>query len=161
MKYRILSLEELEELEKEFVTFLSAQSIPSDLWQEIREKQPDRASLLIEQFSDIVFEKVLTNIEYLEQKSKKEIRLFHCLDDTIIMLGLVIEGETQLDFTQDISPEHMFQQMKESGASLKMYRGKKTYKDQREVELFKLMEEGALISKDGALYKTLEEVHSF
>lgn len=158
MKYRTLSLEELKELEKEFITFLSAQSITSDLWEEIKEKQADRAQLLIEQFSDIVFEKVISNIEYIEQKSKREIRLFHCLPEKIKMLGLVIQGETQIDFTQSMSPEQMMQHMQLSGASLKMYQGERAYKKQREIELFDLLEQGGLISKDGALYKTLESL---
>lgn len=160
MKYRKLTIEELQELEKEFITFLSAQSITSDLWEEIKEKQADRAQQLIEQFSDIVFEKVISNIKYLEQKSKREIRLFHCLPEKIKMLGLVIHGETQIDFTQNMSPEQMMQQMQLSGAGLKMYQGERAYRKQREVELFELMEEGALISKDGALYKTLESLNT-
>jgi hypothetical protein len=158
MKYRILSIDELQELEKEFITFLSAQSITSDLWEEMKAKQADRAQLLIEQFSDIVFEKVISNIEYLEQKSKREIRLFHCLPEKIKMLGLVIQGDTQLDFTQNMSPEQMMQHLQLSGAGLKMYQGERAYKKQREIELFELMEQGALISKDGALYKTLESL---
>lgn len=156
MKYRQLSIDELQELEQEFITFLSAQSITSDLWLEIKEKQAHRAQQLIEQFSDIVFEKVIANIEYLEQKSKREIRLFYCQKEKIEMLGLLIEGETQLDFTQPLNPQQMLQQMQLSGASLKMYQGEKAYNKQREIELFELMEQGALISKDGALYKTLK-----
>ncbi len=158
MKYRVLNIEELQELEQEFITFLSAQSITSDVWEEMKEKQAERANLLIEQFSDLVFEKVIANIEYLEQKSKREIRLFHCMPEKIKMLGLVIQGETQLDFTQNMSPEQMMQQMQLSGAGLKMYQGERAYKKQREIELFELMEEGALISKDGALYKTLQSL---
>lgn len=158
MKYRKLNIEELQELEQEFITFLSAQSITSDLWEEMKEKQPERAELLIEQFSDIVFDKVLGNIEYLEQKSKREIRLFHCQPEKIKMLGLIIDGETELDFTQNLSPRQMVQQMQLSGAKLRMYQGERGYKKQRERELFELMEEGALISKDGALYKTLEGI---
>ncbi len=158
MKYRRLSLEELQEMEKEFVTFLSAQSITSDLWEELKQKQNEKADLLLDQFSDIVFEKVIGNIEYLEQKSKREIRLFHCLNDKIRMLGLIIEGETLVDFTQNQDPMQMLQQMQLSGAKLKMYQGEKEYKKQREIELFELLEQGAFISKDGALYKTVEKL---
>ncbi len=158
MKYRKLTMAELQEMEQEFITFLSVQSITSDLWEEMKEKQPEKAELLIEQFSDIVFDKVLKNIEYLEQKSRKEIRLFHCVEDKIRVLGLVVEGETLLDFTQNQSPEQMLQQMQLSGASLKMYEGERAYRKLREMELFELMENGALISKDGALFKTVEQL---
>ncbi len=158
MKYRKLTIEELQEMEQEFITFLSVHSISSDLWEEMKTKQPERTEQLIEQFSDIVFEKVLKNIEYLEQKSRKEIRLFHCQEEKIKVLGLVVEGETLLDFTQNQSPEQMLQQMQLSGASLKMYEGERSYRKQRELELFELMEKGALISKDGALYKTVDQL---
>ena len=74
------------------------------------------------------------------------------------MLGMMVEGQTNLDFTKETSVEQMIGQMKLSNAELKLYRAEKGYKEERNVELFKMMEAGALISKDGALFKTLDEL---
>ena len=50
----------------------------------------------------------------------------------------------------------MLQQIQLSGAQLKLYTAEKPYSRGRDMEIFEMMENGALISKDGSLFKTLE-----
>ena len=76
--------------------------------------------------------------------------------DKIIMLGNKTNGSSNLDFTKNESPAQMMDQVQKSGAQLQLYSGQKAYQPNREQELFKMMESGALISKDGAMYHTLE-----
>ena len=156
MKYRRLTTTELQEVEQEFIRFLASHSITAPDWVKLKEKEQDKANGLIEIFSDIVFEQTLKKVRYLEQKMPKDYRTFHCLDEKIMMIGIIIEGPSQLDFTQNISPQEMMAQLQLSNAKLKLYKGEKKYQKEREVELFELMQQGALISKDGAMYKTLE-----
>ena len=155
MKYRRLRTDELRELEKEFVRFLSSQAIPSDEWEKIKRDQPEQADELIEIFSDMVFERVLEKVEYLELKTPRDIKTFHCGEEKMMMIGLQIDGESTLDFTGNLSPQQMLQQLQLSGAKLQMYRGEKAYGENRLGEIFGWMEKGALISKDGMLYHTL------
>ena len=61
MKFRRLTNEELQELEKEFVQFLVSNTVTADDWEKIKEDNPERAEGLIEIFSDIVFEKVISD----------------------------------------------------------------------------------------------------
>lgn len=158
MKYRRLRNDELEEMEKEFVTFLASNSVPSDDWEKLKNEQPEKAEQLIDLFSDIVFDKVLENVEYLEYKAPKDMKTFHFGPEKAIMLGVRVEGESRVDFTKNESPEQMSGQMLMSGAKLKMYRAEKVYQKERKLEIFDLMESGALISRDGAMYKTLFEL---
>ncbi len=158
MQFRRLRAEELEELQDEFIRFLAVQSITGPDWEQMKTADPQRAENLIDKFSDVVFTKVTHNVKYLELKRSRDIRTFHCQEDKILMNGILLEGESDLDLRQNIAPEQMLQLMRKSGAKLKMFSGEKTYQPSREEEIFKLMEQGALISKDGALYLALEEL---
>ena len=156
MKYRRLRQDELESLEKEFVRFLAANQVTADDWKKLKAKELEKAEKLIEIFSDIVFEKVLSDVEYMEYQTPKDIKTFHFEEDRILLNGLLIEGNTSFDFTQGQSPQQMLQQIQLSGAQLKLYTAEKPYSRGRDMEIFEMMENGALISKDGSLFKTLE-----
>lgn len=155
MKFRRLDAEELAEVEKEFINFLVANTITGDDWVKIKEETPEKAENLIELFSDIVFEKILKKVEFMEFKSKHDLKTFHCLPDKIQLLGLVVDGASDLDFSQNMAPEQMMTILQSSGAQLKLYQAEKPYKKEREVELFEMMESGCLISK-GELYQILQ-----
>ena len=158
MKYRRLNPDELHELEQPFIRYLAANSITAGDWEKIKTDTPEQAERYIDFFSDLVFDKVLKGLEYLEYKTPHDIKTFHCLPDRIVMLGLKVDGRTPLDFTRNQSPQEMLQMVQGSGAALQLYRGEKAYQQEREQELFEMMENGARISRDGALYKTLEQL---
>jgi hypothetical protein len=160
MKYRRLTTDELQELENEFILFLSSNQVTAPEWTTIKAEQPEKADELIDLFSDIVFENTLAKIEYLEYKEPKDIKTFHCQEDKIVMLGMIVEGESNIDFTKETSLDQMMGQMKLSGARLKLYQAEKAYSPNREDELFKMLESGCLISKEGTMFKTLEQLRS-
>ena len=155
MKYRRLRKDELEELEAEFVKFLASNTITADDWVKIKAETPEKAEDLLDVFSDIVFEKILEKVEYLEHKRSKDFRIYKFLDDKIQMVGMYIKGETTLDLTQNESPEKMMQALHASGADVQFISGEKKFKKTKEMEIFQILEEGALISKDPTLFNTL------
>jgi hypothetical protein len=158
MKYRKLTLDELAELESEFIRFLASNTITGPDWQKLKTEDPEKANGLIEIFSDIVFDKIIKGVEYLEVRMPQDYRTFHCPDDKIKMLGIQANGSTDFDFTKNESPGQMMDQIQKSGAQLKLYSAEKAYQPNREQEVFRMMESGALISKDGAMYKALESL---
>ena len=106
-------------------------------------------------FSDIVFESVLKNLKYLEQKLSKELRLFRCGKDKIEVIGLRVAQNVDIDFAKNQSTEQMMSAVQVAPAgAVKMFSAEKAYKPERAKELFKMMENGALIS-DGKLFETL------
>lgn len=155
MKYRRLSTEELAEVEKEFVNFLVSNTITGEDWVKIKSESPEKAESLIEIFSDIVFEKILKKVEFLEFKSKKDIKTFNCQADKIKLMGIQIAGESNLNFSQQMSPQEMLSMLESSDAKLQLYQAEKPYKKERELEIFEMMESGCLISK-GELFRVLE-----
>lgn len=157
MKYRRLTTDELAELETEFVRFLAVQSIPADEWEKIKATDSARMGQLLDKFSEVVYEKVIANLTYLEYRTPKDIKTFYCTENTIYLIGLVAEGTTAIDFTQHPTREEMLQHFQDPQARLKIYHAKKDYEPDRQTELFRLMENGALITPDGGMYKILQE----
>lgn len=155
MKYRLLDKEELVEMEAEFIRFLATRSIPGPDWDKMKTTQPKRVKDLLEEFSDLVFEKILVGVEFLEMKISNDIKVFRCGKEKIELVGLSVEGAKEIDFTTDQSPKDMMAQFKKSGAQLKLYQAEKAYKGNREKELFAMLEAGCVIS-NGELFSILE-----
>src|SRR5690625_7148031 len=88
MRYRRLTLEELKELESEFTTFLVTQGIPAEEWEKMKEKEPEQCQGLIDIFSDIVFEKILGKVKYLEHR-EKQIGRASCRERVVVTRGNV------------------------------------------------------------------------
>lgn len=158
MKYRILTKEELEELESEFVTFLAANGIPADDWVKIKENEPAKTRELITIFSDVVFDKILSRVHYLEHRQRDIIRIFRFGEEKVIMNGIRIEGSSAIDFTKNQDPVALIQLFKLSPGNLKIFTADKSYKKDRLQEIFDLMQSGAQILKDDRLFNTIEEL---
>ena len=157
MKYRRLTIDELEELEQDFIRFLASNSITGEDWTKMKAENSSKSNELIDLFSDLIFDRTLKKVEHLEFKTPNDMKLFHCLEDKIVMMGLFVEGNSDLDFTQPADPAQMLDQLKNSSATLKLYQAEKQFSKQREMELFEMMENGCLISK-GELFFTLQKL---
>ena len=156
MKYRRLTNAELKILEKEFVQFLASNHITKDDWLKLKESAMEKVEELIGIFSDIVFEKTLKKIEYLEFKTSHDLKIFHCKKNTITLIGLSVNKNASIDFTQTHNPKAMAEMLKKTDAALQLYAAEKPYKTNREAELFGMLQGGCLILKDGTLFKTLQ-----
>lgn len=156
MKYRRLTLDELNDMETEFVRFLVSNTITAEDWKKIKSDNPERAEGLIEIFSDIVFDKVLEKVKYIEHRSPYDIKTFRCLEDKIELLGLKVSSVAGIDFTQNQTPENMLAYLKYAPAgSVQMYSAEKTYKDNNpKKEIFNMLESGGAIS-DGKIFEAL------
>jgi hypothetical protein len=150
-KYRYLSLEELQELEKEFVEYLVLNGITADDWEKLKAEDPEKADKVIELFSDVVFESILRKVEYLEYRTPHEVRTFQCLPDRLVVVGMKAENDPEIDFTDS---GFIQSAMENPPSSLRVYTTEKHYEKPRELALFEMTEAGCIIS-DGRLFKTL------
>jgi hypothetical protein len=146
MKYRRLLSDELKELEKEFIDFLIVNGITADVWVELKKENVSKADLIIDSFSDVVFEGVFRKVKYLEFVTPNSLKCFQCLDNEIILVGLDSEDSSKIDFTTN----EWMNDLKD----VKIYNSSKIYKEVRELELFNMVQKGASIS-DGELFKKL------
>lgn len=144
MKYRKLSMEELKELEKEFIQFLASNTITGQDWEKIKINQPNRANELIEVFSDIVLDKALTNIKYLEHISPKSIKSFWFQKDKVTLVGIDASVDEEVDFTKPEGIKRLTEAAQNS-RPLKVYLTDKAYDKSREEEVYAMLEKGCSI----------------
>ena len=148
-KYRRLTIEELQNLEKEFISFLVVNGIPAEDWEQIKEDEA-KSQGLIDSFSDVVFEKILRQIEYVAHYSKNSVKVFHCRADSIHLIG-VDTGATDIDLTAEAGIQRL---QSNPPADIQIYQSSKTYMPNREQEIFKMLGQGC-VKTDGSLYKLL------
>ena len=86
MKYRSLSKKELEPLKDEFIKFLSANTITGNDWNKIKTNQPDEVEKILSLFSEIVWEKSIEKIRFLEHRDHKHVKVFDCGEKKITMI---------------------------------------------------------------------------
>jgi hypothetical protein len=95
----------------------------------------------------------------LEHRSPNDLKLFKCNENQIQLIGIKVIGANTIDFTQNQTAEEMLGKFRVApNGSIKMFSAEKQYKNNdRSTELFKMMEDGCLIS-DGKLYKMISEM---
>lgn len=139
MKYSRLSKEQFESLHLEFANFLAAQSIDKTEWDEIKTNRPHVAEQELDVFSDLIWEGVLSKIEYLEQVSATHLFLFKAQADIIHAIILEVPQSINLETEQGFA----WLAKNVSSPQVRITRGKKACVPCRNSVLFDLMLKGA------------------
>lgn len=148
MKYKRLTKEQFEALHTEFANFLATQSIDKLKWDKIKAEKPEVAEQELDVFSDLIWEGVLTNANYLEHFSKNHIFLFHCQEKFI--QSIVLKAlEPEVDLMQKDGLHWLSDNIFTDAVEIHL--GKKEYQEDRNKAIFDLITEGAVLS-DGQLY---------
>ena len=154
MKYTRLTKEQLEELHTEFINFLASQQIDKPEWDRIKAEKPEVAEQELDVFSDLVWEGVLNQAEYLEHYSKNHIFLFKLGKEG--MESIVIHSHVpHADFMTEGGLHWLNENIFSDEVEVK--RGKKMFGEDRNAEIFGIIKQGALLS-DGELYKQFEDM---
>ncbi|MEP3209660.1 MAG: DUF6495 family protein [Maribacter sp.] len=153
MKYRRLTQQQLEELQPEFVNFLATQSITGEEWKNLKEEKPMVAEDEVDVFSDLIWEGVLTKVNYLENVSGQHMHLFHCAKKEMKLISVKVMNP-DIDLTTKIG----FDWFKKNWQSdfVEYLTASKAYVEEN-LDKFKLIEQGAVITK-GDLYKWFESM---
>ena len=154
MKYKRLTPEELQVLEPDFINFLASMQITGPDWEKMKKEENDKANELIDVFSDVVYDKVLSKINDLEYRDAKTLNIFHFAADKIQLVGLRVKENSQLDLTS----ENVLAQWSESNnASVNIVRSEKSYDKEKQVKVFGLLQTGCLIT-DEKLFAILNSI---
>lgn len=148
MSFRRLREDELEELKDEFVQYLVANGVDSQLWERFKKDEPENAEVLVQQFSNVVLQKSLEQIEYLEHRTPTDVKLFFCGKETIDLIAL---KSVSVDLT------NMSEFTAEDFKDVEIFKASKPYSKNREVELFDLTEKGCQITSH-TLYNLLKQM---
>ena len=151
MKYRRLTKEQLEELHPEFINFLATQSITAEEWAKLKEEQPAVAEEEIDVFSDLIWEGVLGRVAYLENISPNHLHLFQVKEKSIELIAVKVNND--LDLTTAAGFDWLRDHFADD--SVEVMTASKMYAEEKNQEIFKLVEQGAAITK-GSLYQWFE-----
>jgi len=155
MKYKRLGAKELDALEKEFITFLSSAQITGSDWEKMKKNESGKAEDLIDVFSDLVYERVMGKINYLEFRDNKELNIFHFENDKISLAGLRVKENSSID----LLAEGVFKDLNSINTDeITVIRTEKFYLKERGVEIFELLEEGCYITDD-KLFKAIADLY--
>lgn len=132
LKYRLLTNEELHELEEEFKHFLIINQIYDEEWKLLNQQKSKKVEELIVLFSNLVIEKALKKITFLEIITNNGINAFHCKESEMELIGISSENK-QFDFTLVKESSDIKNQ------SLSIFKTSKPYAKTREIEVFNLI----------------------
>jgi len=153
MKYRILSAEELEPLKDDFIKFLSANTITGEDWAKIKADKPEETEKIIGIFSDIVWERSLEKIKFLEHRDEKYLKVFHCGEEKINLVGFSVNAENAPSLlAEDTFAKLASGEIKFSELNAELYSSEKDYKGNRSAEMFKMMEAGCIPCEEAYYY---------
>jgi hypothetical protein len=154
MKYARLTKEQLEELHPEFITFLATQSVDKTEWDDIKKNRPHLAEQEIDLFSDVIWDKALTNVSYIDHFSKNYIFLFKCIDE-VVFSWVVKTNNPQIDFVSADGIHWLADNLFSN--DVEITKGRKDISENRNVALFEIIKQGGIISK-GELFNKLDSL---
>ena len=149
MKYKRLQEEELHKLQKEFVDFLVINGITADDWIKLKAEAPQRASGIIDSFSDVIYHGAMQSIQYVQVTTPQEIMVFYCQPNQIVLVGISTD-----DKTIDMTALHSYEIFTKHPTKFHVYTQTKPYRGERNVEVFEMIEKGA-VPTDGKLFQAL------
>jgi hypothetical protein len=147
MKYSRLTKEQFEELQREFINFLATQSVTAEEWKNLKENKPELAEMELDVFSDLIWEGVLKSAKYLEHISPQHMHLFAINNDNMHVIAVTLKNEV------DMTTKEGFSWLRENlmDDNVEFLQAKKEYSEDRNIDVFKLIEQGSVITK-GDLY---------
>ena len=148
MKYSRLTKEQFEELHQEFINFLATQSVTAEEWHHLKINKPELAETELDVFSDLIWEGVLNKAEYLEHMSAQHMYLFHLQDDN--MQAIVVKLNNDVDITTTEGYKWLRDNLMDE--NVEFLQSNKDYTEDKNLDKFKMIEQGAVITK-GDLFK--------
>ncbi len=154
MKYARLTKEQLEELHPEFITFLATQSIDKKEWDELKNNKPEIANQEIDVFSDMIWDRAISNVNFIDHFSNNYIFLFKCVDATVYSYVINTKDST-VDFLTTEGINWLGENILSD--TVEIQKGKKNISEDRNGALFSIIKQGGIISK-GDLFMKLDNL---
>jgi hypothetical protein len=142
-KYRVLTSDELQELDPEFKQFLIVHGIFDEEWRRINIENPDYAIELVEIFSDTVLEKVYSKISFLEYREKELLIALSFTEAYVEQIRLQQKNNCDVDF---LNPA-LWSEPTFPIWAIDAYLGKKPIKTSKNEEIHSFVEQGFVIAE--------------
>ena len=154
MKYSRLTKEQFDELHKEFINFLATQSITATEWADLKINKPEVVEQELDVFSDLVWEGVLNQAKFLEHISPQQIHLFSLNEADMHVVAVKLNNEEV-----DLTTNDGFNWLRDNllNESVEFLQAKKGYLEDKNLDKFKLIQQGAVITK-GELFEYFDKL---
>jgi hypothetical protein len=145
MKYRRLSLDELEALTESFIHFLAANGIAAEDWETIKTANRGRMDALLDEFSDLVFQSTIDKANYFLMVENQSVIAFYCAETQLQIHGVSINNAGDFDLANFTDLALAFAKIPDT-AKINVFSTTRAYKEPREREIFLLLENHCGIS---------------
>lgn len=152
----MLTSEEMDVFDEDFKHFLIANGVSNEEWLEMNSSNVDKATSLVELFSDTVMHKVMEKLKFLEHRSKSSLLVFNCTKENISLISISAKDSSNADFT---TPESIHNAFVNHTEEITYFSQTKKYAKEREDEVFEMISDGCVPSSEAfwiSLTKALE-----
>ena len=145
MRFRRLTLAELEPLEFEFKNFLAINGLSAPDWELIKRTKATETNALLDEFSDVVLLRALKNIATIELRASENWYLFR-YDATMVYLIHIQSSNPKATNLSELVANDIFTNQLHINNLAFSDNAKPYTKGAREDELFAMMQNGATIA---------------
>ncbi|MFT5337834.1 MAG: cag pathogenicity island protein 24 [Luteibaculaceae bacterium] len=138
-KFRPLTEEELDVLRPDFVQFLASNSIDAQSWEKMLKEDVESVNTYMDVFSNLVFEKALEKMKYIEHIAGQDARFFKCGEEEIELIGVKID-------TPETPILEALKNPNTTPGKIEVYSAKKGYQPNKQEELFRMLNSGGSVS---------------
>ena len=156
MKYHRLSQDQLNSVYKQFVFYLSSKGIDKKLWGKIKKEESRKMDLLLNEFSEMVWDKIMNECSFFNYSDKGQLFLFNSKKKSISVIVVKCLNK-KINIQNNKDWNWILKNIKDKDISI--YQSSRKYPEQRNVYIYKYLKKGAIIS-DGKKFKSLETCFS-
>ena len=143
MKFRMLNTEELSVLEEDLKAFLIVNGLDGSEWEKLNKTNPEKATQLVELFSDLVLEKAYSKIQFLEFRSKNMCMVFNCQDEMTQSINLELSKDSKGDLS---TPESIHETFLNHASDITFRKTERKNLKPKATEVHQLIENGCVPS---------------
>lgn len=141
----MLTSEEMEALDEDFKHFMIANGVSNEEWLEMNKSDIDKATALVELFSDTVLQKVIEKVKFLEHRSKSSLLVFKCGKEEISLISISAKDSSDADFS---TAESIHNSFLNNAEEITYFSQTKKYAKTREDEVFEMISDGCMNSSE-------------
>ena len=144
----------MEELHQEFINFLATQSITGEEWEKLKKEKPEVAEEELDVFSDLIWEGVLSKVQFLENISAQQMHLFHLQEKEMKLISVKV-----MNPDIDLGTKEGFSWFRKNYQSdfVEYLTASKAYSADKNLDKFNLIRQGGAITK-GELYQWFDNL---
>ena len=157
MKYHRLTHEQFAELHEEFAVFLASQGIGHSQWEQIKDSQTQQLDVLLDLFSDLVWDKITAESDFLDFSTADQLFLFNTSDSKSASVIIIKLSNKEIDLTTPNGFQWLLTHL--DSDELSFFNGSKTYGSSKNEFIYSYLKKGAVRS-NGARFKALETYFS-